>query len=262
MIGSTANLQGNITNNGIVYFGQDSDGTYAGVMSGTGTLSKYGSATLTLTGFNTYQGLTQVTAGTLAVSQDENLGSATADIRLLSGGTLRFLSSFNLSSGRDVEIGGTGKLQLVSSTNEIAGVVHGTGSLAIEGPGTLTLSGANTFTGATSVTGSTLAVAADANLGNAGNSLTLDGATLRFGSSFNLAATRAITLAGGSKFDTNGFNTTVSSTIAGSGGLTKIGAGKLSLNGANTYGGGTTISGGGTERIWTSVSGSRPFSAR
>jgi autotransporter-associated beta strand protein len=244
LTGSTASLQGNIVNNALVYFGQDTDGTYAGVMSGTGTLSKFGSATLTLTGLNTHQGGTHVTAGTIAVGQDANLGDATADISLRFGGTLRLLSSFDLSSGRDVELVTSGRLQLVSSTNEIAGVVHGTSTLAIEGPGTLTLSGTNTFTGATSVTGSTLAVAADANLGDVNNSLTLDGATLQFLSSFNLAGTRAITLAGGSKFDTNGFNTTISQTIAGTGGLAKIGNGTLSLTGANTYSGSTIISGG------------------
>ena len=244
LTGSTASLQGNITNNALVYFEQYADGTYAGVMSGTGILSKFGTATLTLTGLNTHQGGTHVTAGTIAVGQDANLGDATADISLRFGGTLRLLSSFDLSSSRDVELVTSGRLQLVSSTNRIAGTIHGTSTLAIDGPGTLTLSGTNTFTGATSVTGSTLAVAADANLGDVNNSLTLDGATLQFLSSFNLAGTRAITLAGGSKFDTNGFNTTISQTIAGTGGLAKSGSGTLSLTGANTYSGSTIISGG------------------
>ncbi len=244
LVGSAANLQGNITNNAIVYFGQDSDGTYAGVMSGSGRLSKFGSATLTLTGLNTHQGGTHVTAGTLAVGQDGNLGSATAEISLRNGGTLRFLSSFDLSSGRNVELVTSGRLQLVSSTNRIAGTVHGLGDLFIEGPGTLTLAGTNSFSGGVVVTGSTLAVGADANLGDINNSLTLDTATLQFLSSFNLAGTRAITLAGGASIDTNGFNTTISQAIGGTGGLNKVGTGTLSLTGANTYSGTTVISGG------------------
>ncbi|MCA0248161.1 MAG: autotransporter-associated beta strand repeat-containing protein [Proteobacteria bacterium] len=244
LVGSAANLQGNITNNAIVYFGQDSDGTYTGVMSGTGRLSKFGSATLTLTGLNTHQGGTHVTAGTLAVGQDGNLGSATAEISLRNGGTLRFLSSFDLSSGRDVELVTSGRLQLVSSTNRIAGTVHGLGDLFIEGPGTLTLAGTNSFSGGVVVTGSTLAVGADANLGDINNSLTLDTATLQFLSSFNLAGTRAISLAGGASIDTNGFNATISQAIGGTGGLNKVGTGTLSLTGANTYSGTTVISGG------------------
>ncbi|MBN9536276.1 MAG: autotransporter-associated beta strand repeat-containing protein, partial [Alphaproteobacteria bacterium] len=249
LVGSAANLQGNITNNAIVYFGQDADGTYSGVMSGGGTLSKFGSATLTLTGLNTYQGLTQVTAGTLAVGRDENLGASTTDIRLFNGGTLRLLSSFDLAAGRDVELSTAGRLQLVNSTNTIAGAIHGSGTLAIEGAGILTLAGTNTFIGAVSVTGSTLAITADASLGDASNGLSLDAATLRFGSSFTLAGTRAITLGAGSTIDTNGFDATIASTISGSNGLTKNGAGKLSLTGTNTYSGDTVISGGGTLAI-------------
>jgi fibronectin-binding autotransporter adhesin len=245
LIGSAANLKGNITNNALVYFGQDSDGTYAGVMSGTGTLSKYGSGVLTLSGLNTHQGGTHVTAGTLAVGQDANLGSSTADLIVAYGATLRFLSSFDLSSGRDVELVTSGRLQLVSSTNRIDGTVHGIGSLAIEGPGTLTLAGTNTFTGTTSVTGSTLAITGDASLGNAANALTLDSSTLRFLSSFTLAGTRAITLGAGSTIDANGYDATIASTISGSNGLTQSGAGRLNLTGTNTYSGGTIISGGG-----------------
>ncbi|WP_296347944.1 autotransporter-associated beta strand repeat-containing protein [Reyranella sp.] len=249
LVGSTDNLKGNITNNAIVYFGQDSDGTYAGIMSGTGMLSKFGSATLTLTGLNTHQGGTQVTAGTLAVGQDANLGSATGDISLRNGGILRFLSSFDLSSGRDVELVTSGRLQLVSSTNRIAGTIHGTGNLAIEGPGTLSLTGTNTFTGTTSVTGSTLEISGDASLGDTANALTLDNSTLRFLSNSTLAGTRAITLGTGSAIDTNGYDATIASAISGSSGLTQSGAGKLSLTGANTFSGAIAISGGGTLAI-------------
>ncbi|MBN9541180.1 MAG: autotransporter-associated beta strand repeat-containing protein, partial [Alphaproteobacteria bacterium] len=244
LVGSAANLKGNITNNALVYFGQDSDGTYAGVMSGTGTLSKYGSATLTLTGLNTHQGGTHVTAGTLAVGQDANLGSSTADISIRNGATLRFLSSFDLSVGRDVELVTSGRLQLVSSTNRIAGTVHGTGNLSIEGPGTLSLTGTNTFTGTTSVTGSTLAITGDASLGNVANALTLDNSTLRFLSNLTLAGTRAITMGAGSAIDTNGYDATIASAISGNSGLTQSSAGRLSLTGTNTYSGGTVISGG------------------
>ena len=46
--GTTTGLQGNITNNATVVFDQDTDGTYAGNMSGTGTLTKQGAGTVIL----------------------------------------------------------------------------------------------------------------------------------------------------------------------------------------------------------------------
>ncbi|SMH48755.1 autotransporter-associated beta strand repeat-containing protein, partial [Azospirillum agricola] len=52
-----------------------------------------------------------------------------------------------------------------NASNEVSGVISGSGSLITEGTGTLTLSGANTYTGATTVQGGTLVVAGDGNLG-------------------------------------------------------------------------------------------------
>ena len=78
---------------------------------------------------------------------------------------------------------------------------------------------------------------------------------MRLDSSFNLAATRTITLnapagpAGGGTIDANSFQTTIAQGITGFGGLTvtdssAAGAGKVILTGSNGYTGGTTISAG------------------
>ncbi|MHC4295221.1 MAG: autotransporter family protein, partial [Planctomycetota bacterium] len=67
--GNATSLQGNVTNDAAVIFNQSgTTGTYAGVMSGTGTLEKIGSDKLVLDGANTYTGDTTVTAGTLEVN--------------------------------------------------------------------------------------------------------------------------------------------------------------------------------------------------
>src|SRR5262249_34634443 len=63
--GNTNSLQGKIINNAQVIFDQSSDGTYSGVMSGSGSLLKDGAGTLFLTGLNTYGGGTTVSAGVL-----------------------------------------------------------------------------------------------------------------------------------------------------------------------------------------------------
>ena len=81
--GSTASLQGNIVNNASVVFDQNTDGTYAAAMSGSGALTKLGAGNLTIGGVNTFSGPTAVNAGTLTV-----LGSMTSNLALASGTTL------------------------------------------------------------------------------------------------------------------------------------------------------------------------------
>ena len=63
--GDSGSLQGNILDNASVVFDQTTDGTYSGVLSGSGSLTKTGSGTLVLTGANSYAGGTTVSDGTL-----------------------------------------------------------------------------------------------------------------------------------------------------------------------------------------------------
>ncbi len=66
--GDTTSLQGAITNNAAAIFDTATNGTYAGVMSGTGSMTKSGAGTLTLSATNTYNGATTVEAGKLMVN--------------------------------------------------------------------------------------------------------------------------------------------------------------------------------------------------
>ena len=125
------------------------------------------------------------------------------------------------------------------------------GSLVKVGTGTLTLSGANTYTFGTTISQGAIAVSADNGLGASTGALTFNGGTLRFDGPFDLSPSRVITLnaanggfAGGGTFDTNGNSSTISQGIQGAGGLTKAGAGTLTLDGANVYLGTTTVAGG------------------
>ena len=51
--GTTTSLRGNITNNATLTFNQSTNGTFAGIISGTGNLIKAGSGTVPVTGANT-----------------------------------------------------------------------------------------------------------------------------------------------------------------------------------------------------------------
>jgi autotransporter-associated beta strand protein len=128
-------IAGDITNNSALIFNRTDALTYAGAISGTGSLTKEGSGTLTLTGANAYSGGTTVSAGTLQIGDGGTAGSLTGNV------TNNAALVFNRSDA------------LTHS-----GVISGTGSLTQNGTDTLPLSGANTYTGTTTVNAGTLAV--------------------------------------------------------------------------------------------------------
>ena len=66
----TSILTSDMNNDANVVFNQTSDGTYAGVISGLGNITKNGQAMLTFAGDNTYTGSTTVSEGTLKVTGD------------------------------------------------------------------------------------------------------------------------------------------------------------------------------------------------
>ena len=63
--------------------------TYAGTISGTGSVSKIAAGILTLSGSNTYQGGTRIQGGTVAVGADNALGAGSGGVAL-DGGALAF----------------------------------------------------------------------------------------------------------------------------------------------------------------------------
>ena len=83
--GNTQSIQGNVNNNAITNFNQNSNGTYAGVMSGSGSLTKDGTGTLTLSGDNTYTGGTVVNAGGLHFLNPAVTNVAIAELGTLYG---------------------------------------------------------------------------------------------------------------------------------------------------------------------------------
>ena len=120
-------------------------------------------------------------------------------------------------------------------------------SLTKTGPGTLTLSGTNTYTGATTISEGTLAYGVTNAI--AGGAVTVHGGTLDIGTYNDTVG--AVTLAGGSIIGTTGVLTggsyavesgSISAILGGAGGLTKTTNGTAIISGTNSYTGATTIS--------------------
>lgn len=213
--------------------GDNTTTSVLGVISGTGSLVKQGGGTLTLSGSNTYGGTTTVSAGTLSISGDGNLGGGAVN---LAGGTVLDVSG---ATNIDNAIVLTGNSSIGNSNAvTLSGAISGAYDLTKTGSGTLTLSGSNSY-GATYVSAGTLSVSSDGNLGSgavnlaAGTTLALTGAT---------TVDNAIVLAGDAAVSTAA-NATLSGVISGGFTLTKAGANSLTLSGSNTYGA-TTVSAG------------------
>ncbi len=145
----------------LVVGANNSSSTFSGVISGTGGLSVASGGTKTLSGTNTYQGGTTVGEGTtLAVDRDANLGAVGGALSLYNA-TLR--TSADFSSARAITLSAGENSAFNTFDNDghdatLSGVISGLGSLVLQGSGTTTLSGVNTYTGATQVAGGTLAL--------------------------------------------------------------------------------------------------------
>ena len=137
---------------------------YGGHVMGPGTLVKAGSGTLTLTNTgSTYDGGTILQAGALSVSDQSNLGDnfGYGGPLTFDGGTLQITGTGfgDTTLGIHWEAGGGGfDIADATHTFTVDETLTGTGGLWKRGPGTLVLSGENTFGGTTTVEDGTLRI--------------------------------------------------------------------------------------------------------
>ncbi|EAS1080677.1 fibronectin-binding autotransporter adhesin ShdA [Salmonella enterica] len=166
-----------------------SQGTLDNNVTGGGQIVKTGNDELIVTGDNTYSGGTTITGGTLTADYADSLGTGV--------------------------IANSGVLQV--GEGELENTLSGSGSLVKTGTGELTLSGDNSYSGDTTITGGTLTADHADSLGT------------------GVIANIGVLQVGEGELE---------NTLSGSGALVKTGTGELTLSGDNTYSGGTTITGG------------------
>ncbi len=193
------------------------DGILSGILSGTGSsLIKNGAGTLALTASDTF-GSALTTGTTFATI-------SAGTLQLGTGGTTGSLTST-----------GTGDIQndatlAINRSNALTlqYVIKGSGALNQIGAGTTTLTAANTYTGATTISSGALQLGSGSTTGSLSPSSTItNNATLIFN--------RSNTLVQGTDFAAG---------ITGNGAVTQAGTGTTALSGTNAYTGTTTVSAG------------------
>ncbi len=179
--------------NDLVVGGSGSTSFFQGVISGTGSLTKNGTATLVYAGTspNTLTGTTTVNGGTLrlnkpsgvvaiggalvigdglgndivSLANDQQIGDF-VPVTINSSGTLDF-ATFGAMNERIGSLAGSGNVNTGTGTlstgvnnasTTFSGVIGGNGFVIKEGTGTMTLTGADTHNGTTNVTLGTLII--------------------------------------------------------------------------------------------------------
>jgi len=147
----------------------DTDETYtfagSGSISGGSALFKQGSGTLVLDATTTHSGATTISEGVLQIGAGGTTGALSLASAITNNATLAFNRSDTLTQGID-----------------FAAALGGSGKLTQAGTGTLVLTGANSYTGATTVSQGILQVGiggTDGTLGNNSHTSIAAGAELR-----------------------------------------------------------------------------------
>jgi autotransporter-associated beta strand protein len=242
LAGAVGPIQGNVIINtdATLRFDQPVDAAFAGSILGAGTLQKEGAGVLTLSGTNSaHTGVTNINGGAVSIAAASNIGTGAIN---LNGSTL--ITTGPLTLANAIGLGGTGGTFNAQSNTNLSGIISGSGGFTSIGTAVLTLSGANTYTGVTTVSGGTLRLAGGAALVDSGSVVVTAPGVLDVSAAEtigDLAGTGSVTLSGGNLSLGSGNFTGV---ISGANGLVKIGTGSLTLAGANTFAGPLTVSNG------------------
>ena len=246
-------------------------------IGGTGNLVKEGTAALTLNTANTYSGGTSLNGGTLNVNNASAIGTGAltvADgttIDNTSGGAITLSTNNAQTWNGNITFGGTKALNMGTGTVSLTGnrlvtvngtapvtlggVISGAFSLTKNGTGTLTLAGANTYSGGTTISAGTLNLTGALPAGAIILNPASDG-TATFSTSGTIALANGNLINAGSVFGGTGILNVTGGTI--SGGNQDIRAGNGGYGVVNVTGGSVTpgaylvagLGGAGSAGIW------------
>jgi autotransporter-associated beta strand protein len=184
--------------------GRNTDATYAGIITGN-SITKVGTGTWTLSGDNTYPGTTTISGGILQIGDGGNTG-------LLGTGNITDNAALVFNRFDNVTC---------------ANLISGSGSLTQAGDGTLILTAANAYSGATHISAGTLALTNSAAIANSTN----------------------INLANGALFDVSGTTSHAMTLTSG-----KMISGDGAVNGNFTIASGATLAPGNNDLGWLNFS--------
>jgi len=157
-------VSGNITNNANLVIRSDT----VNVVTGTGSLTKEGSAIAALWNPNSYTGATVVNGGQLMLAGGGAI-SESSTLQIASGASIRLTGYYApdntnrtfaglTGAGILYGSGGTVTINKASGSDTFSGDIQGGQGLIKTGAGTLVLSGPNSYTGATMVSGGELVI--------------------------------------------------------------------------------------------------------
>ncbi|GEO98936.1 autotransporter-associated beta strand repeat-containing protein [Methylobacterium haplocladii] len=223
------------------------------VGSATVGLTKLGAGTMTLTGNNGYSGGTTFAAGILNAGSANALG--TTGTLSFTGGTLQYSAAnatdysgrFSTAANQTYRVDTNGR-----DVTYATGLTSSGGSLAKLGAGMLTLTGASTYAGATTIGAGTLQVGGGGTSGSlaAGSAVTIaGGATLALNRSGTLAFGNAVSGAGSLTVrGATGANDSITlfGALRQTGGFTVADASNVTLTGSYSAAPSVSLAGGGT----------------
>jgi autotransporter-associated beta strand protein len=217
---------------------------FAGSIGGSGNIvvASGNNSTPALTGANSFTGTVTLQSGSLTINSDAGLGNVSNPIQF-SGGTLAIAGTDMHSTSHPlvVDNGGELKIKVSESTNTFhLGDLAGNFALGLYGPGTVTLSGTNTFSGGVTLDYGTLEISSQNQLGT--GTLSFVGGTLRITGTSIHTLTQPLS---GSSFlidVADPSNTyTVGSEFNGSGTLSKYGTGNMVVSSSASRTGTTNV---------------------
>jgi outer membrane autotransporter protein len=209
---------------------------HTGVLSGDGRLLV--NANLTLAGQNTYSGGTDISSGQVTAMSNAALG--TGQVTMANNAVLEFNAGQALSFDNAIDLVSGYQYFNVGGPVTLNGVISGNGDLIKSGAGQLTLTGANSYRGGTSLNGGTVRVANDQALGS-GEVYFSQNARLDYADGITIA--NELSTVTGSMLRVDLGTATQTGDIRGSGlgGYYKFGTGELVVLGHAYYGGDTII---------------------